>query len=53
MQNKFIEIVERLSGRGVIAFVSNHHVGPDLEIELFVLRPPDQGGRSETPVESD
>jgi hypothetical protein len=22
-----------------LAFISNHHVGPDLEIELFVLRP--------------
>jgi uncharacterized protein YbcI len=39
MQHKFISIVERLSGRKVLAFVSNHHVGPDMEIELFVLRP--------------
>jgi uncharacterized protein YbcI len=38
MQQRFIDEVERLSGRDVIAFVSNHHVGPDLEIELFVLR---------------
>jgi len=39
MQHKFIGIVERLSGRKVLAFVSNHHVGPDMEIELFVLKP--------------
>jgi uncharacterized protein YbcI len=39
MQHKFIAIVERLSGRDVLAFISNHHVGPDMEIELFVLRP--------------
>lgn len=38
MQQRFIDEIERLSGRDVIAFVSNHHVGPDLEIELFVLR---------------
>lgn len=38
MQQRFIAEVERLSGRDVIAFISNHHVGPDLEIELFVLR---------------
>jgi uncharacterized protein YbcI len=38
MQQRFIDEVERLSGRDVLAFVSNHHVGPDLEIELFVLR---------------
>ena len=37
MQHKFIEAVERLSGRDVLAFISNHHVGPDLEIELFML----------------
>ena len=28
MQHKFIAVVERLSGRGVLAFISNHHVGP-------------------------
>ncbi|HET8813545.1 MAG TPA: Na-translocating system protein MpsC family protein [Solirubrobacterales bacterium] len=38
MQHRFINEVERLSGRDVLAFISNHHVGPDLEIELFVLR---------------
>jgi uncharacterized protein YbcI len=39
MQNKFIAAVERLSGRSVMTFISNHHVGPDLEVELFILRP--------------
>ena len=39
MQHKFISAVERLSGRRVLAFVSNHHVGPDIEIELFMLVP--------------
>jgi uncharacterized protein YbcI len=39
MQRKFIDEVERLSGRGVLAFISNHHVGPDMEIELFLLQP--------------
>lgn len=37
MQEKFIAAVERLSGRAVLAFVSNQHVGPDMEIELFML----------------
>jgi uncharacterized protein YbcI len=40
MQHKFIAAVERLSGRDVLAFISNHHVGPDMEVELFLLRPP-------------
>ena len=39
MAHKFIAAVERLSGRDVLAFISNHHVGPDIEIELFMLRP--------------
>jgi uncharacterized protein YbcI len=39
MQDKFIREVERLSGRRVNVFISNSHVGPDLEIELFVLAP--------------
>jgi len=39
MQQRFISEVERLSGRSVMAFISNSHVGPDVEIELFFLRP--------------
>jgi uncharacterized protein YbcI len=39
MQNRFIAAIERLSGRGVLAFISNHHVGPDMEVELFLLQP--------------
>lgn len=38
MQQKFIDEVEHLSGREVIAFISNSHVGPDMEIELFMFR---------------
>ncbi len=38
MQHKFIDEVERLSGRDVVVFISNQHVGPDIEVELFVLR---------------
>ena len=40
MQQRFIDQVERLSGRAVLAFISNHHVGPDIEIEIFMLTPP-------------
>jgi len=39
MQDRFIAEVQRLSGRRVLVFISNSHVGPDLEIELFVLAP--------------
>ena len=40
MQQKFIDQVEHLSGREVIAFISNSHVGPDMEVELFMFRDP-------------
>jgi uncharacterized protein YbcI len=39
MQDKFINAVQQLSGRRVLAFISNHHVAPDIEIELFFLLP--------------
>ncbi len=39
MQQRFIDKVEQLSGRDVLAFISNQHVGPDMEIELFMLAP--------------
>jgi uncharacterized protein YbcI len=38
MQRKFIAAVECLSGRDVLAFISNQHVGPDIEVELFMLK---------------
>ena len=37
MEHRFVAEVERLSGRRVTRFISTHHVGPDLELELFWL----------------
>ena len=39
METRFITEVERITGRQVERFVSTHHVGPDVEVELFVLGP--------------
>ena len=39
MQDRFIDQVQRLSGRGVLAFISNHHVGPDIQVEIFMSTP--------------
>ena len=36
-RHKFIGAIERLSGREVLTFISNHHVGPDIELKLFLL----------------
>ncbi len=46
MQRRFIDQVERICGREVLAFISNHHVGPDIEVEVFMLVPtlPDAAG---------
>lgn len=37
MERRFISAVERLTERRVARFISTHHVGPDLELELFVF----------------
>jgi hypothetical protein len=34
------DVVEELLGRRVLVFISDSNVGPDREIELFVLAPP-------------
>ncbi|HET9720081.1 MAG TPA: Na-translocating system protein MpsC family protein [Solirubrobacteraceae bacterium] len=49
MQDKFIKAIEHLSGRKVLAFISNHHVGPDIEIELFLLTPETAAESAPTP----
>jgi uncharacterized protein YbcI len=49
MKNRFIATVERLSGRNVLAFISNHHVGPDIEVKLFMLTPDDATGPNDAP----
>jgi uncharacterized protein YbcI len=40
MEHRFTTEVERITGRRVEQFISTHHVGPDLEVELFLLHPP-------------
>ncbi len=39
MQHRLVDTVQRLCGREVTAFISDSHVGPDMEIELFMLGP--------------
>jgi len=36
-EERFIAVVERLSGRRVLQFISSHSVGPDMEVKLFFL----------------
>ena len=37
MQARFVETIERLTGREVKAFMSANHQSPDITAELFVL----------------
>jgi uncharacterized protein YbcI len=37
MQGRFTEVIERLTGREVAAFMSASHQHPDVQIEAFVL----------------
>jgi uncharacterized protein YbcI len=39
MEQRFVAAVERITQRRVAKFISTHHVGPDLELEIFVLEP--------------
>lgn len=39
MRETYVRVVQRLSGRQVRAFIAQSHVGPDMEIELFLLDP--------------
>lgn len=34
---KLMSTIEQLSGRPVVSFISNYHVGPDVAVELFLL----------------
>jgi uncharacterized protein YbcI len=39
MESRFRAVVERSTGRKVIAYMSQIHTDPDLAVELFVLEP--------------
>ena len=39
MEREFRHVVEKATGRKVIAYMSEVHVDPDLAVELFVLEP--------------
>jgi uncharacterized protein YbcI len=38
-RDEAIEVVERLTGRKVLAFLSDHAVDPDYAVEAFILEP--------------
>jgi uncharacterized protein YbcI len=40
MEPDFRAVVERLTGRNVVAFISGNHIDPDLAVEVFILDGP-------------
>jgi len=47
MRGPFTEAVERITGRQVIAFMSQSHLDPDMCAEIFVLAPNGDGPLSD------
>ena len=43
MEQEFRRVVERATGRRVIAYMSQVHTDPDLAVELFLLEPEEAG----------
>jgi uncharacterized protein YbcI len=39
IEGEAVRAVQELSGRRVVAFMSNNHIDPDLAVEVFILEP--------------
>jgi uncharacterized protein YbcI len=50
MKRALVAAIEENTGREVLAFLSDHHIDPDIAVEVFILKPrpaPEDGpGRS-------
>jgi uncharacterized protein YbcI len=44
MREALVAEIEKLTGRKVIAFMSDNHIEPDIGVEIFVLEPSGNGG---------
>lgn len=45
MKDDLVGAVEEHTGREVLAFLSDHHIDPDIAVEIFILKP--RGGGDE------
>jgi uncharacterized protein YbcI len=43
MKDALVAAVEEHTGREVLAFLSDHHIDPDIAVEIFILRPRGSG----------
>ena len=44
LREEFVDLVEGVVGRKVVAFLSDHHIDPDIAVETFVLGDGDDAG---------
>ena len=44
LRDEFVGFVEDTLGRKVVAFMSDHHIDPDIAVEVFVLANGDEPG---------
>lgn len=51
MRRELEAMVEEVTGRRVVAFLSDNHVGPDYAIEVFVLAPLPEADRTSAGAE--
>jgi uncharacterized protein YbcI len=51
MKSRYTEMVEELTGRKVLAFLSQVHLDPDLTVEMFALDAPPAGFEATAPAE--
>ena len=47
LQGRMTDIIEELTRRNVVAFMSASHQDPDLQVELFLLEPEEAGGETD------
>ena len=51
MRKDLVSRVEELTGRKVIAFMSDNHIEPDMGVEIFILEPSGSDGDGSRPDE--
>ena len=49
MRESLVGRIEQLTGRKVIAFMSDNHIDPDMGVEVFVLEPSSSDGDGSRP----
>lgn len=43
MKHDLVAAIEENTGREVLAFLSDHHIDPDIAVEVFILKPRGSG----------